>query len=79
MLVLHRKMSSGIRWTNLNPEHLLSYMNNTFGSEFQFDALQKYMKRVSTAQWPINTTDRCLTTLLLRAVIQLFIFFTCSK
>ena len=50
-------MSGDIRWTNLNPEHLLSYMNNTFGSEFQFDTLQKYMKRVSTAlHRPIVTT-----------------------
>ncbi|KAF0297177.1 Protein patched [Amphibalanus amphitrite] len=39
------KMSSEIRWTNLDPEQLLSYMNSTFGSEFQFDTLQKYMKR----------------------------------
>ncbi|XP_037090839.1 protein patched-like [Pollicipes pollicipes] len=38
-------MSGGIQWTSLDPEKLLSYMNNTFGSDFQFDALQKYMKR----------------------------------
>lgn len=50
IFILISGVGNGIKWTNLNPQSLMKSIKTMGDTNFPFDMLETYMKRVSKSR-----------------------------